>query len=241
MTVADVRRPRVVYTVLLVAAGAGSTALTASFWPVLLSLVAALMGWWASATPTATAEGSPDDARTLLARLDGERRRRHFELIQTADEIRTLLSRGGRDASLWAPEMARLDQLVQAHLLLSARLRDDEAMGDDEDALVGHIKDLKLRSPEGDVARELARTEERLELIRARRQRMETRAAHLADIEHALVVVRDRVAAAPDEDAAAQIAELVGGVEAAAAAEIETSRLAAGLSSRGAIAERTGP
>jgi hypothetical protein len=235
--VADVGRIRFFYTALLLATGVGSVVLVGSMWPLGLAAAAAGIGWFA-ASPRRLRSGADREAESsaaLLARLGGELRRRHLEVERTADEIRGLLSRPGRDAELWRPESRRVEDLVDAHLHIAARIEEDADVSGDADALNARLKDLKLRSPRPEVAREVEAVEQRLELARARDARLQERDAHLREIESALELVRDRLAATGDDhDVGAAIASLVAGAEAAAAAEREAGRLAIGARAQSA-------
>lgn len=231
-----------VWTGLLVLAGVGSSLLTGSVWPLALALGAGAVGW-TIAGPRALAPASRCDARQeFMAELEGPTRRRYLELERTAGEIRTLLARSERDSNLWRPEVERVDALVQGFLRIATRLEDDDALAADVDELALELDDLKLRSPEPHVAQQIARVEERMRLLEARRSRNAERRAQLAEIEHGLETVRDRIAALKDDaDLRPRLSTLLGGVEAAAAAEDETRRWAAGGRERLAEGDRGEP
>lgn len=223
-------RPRAVYTALLLASGLGSSALAGSAWPALVAAAAAVFGWFAAA-PRRLGSGSQsqegESSAALLARVGGELRRRHLEVERVADEIRELLQRPGRDAELWRPEVARVADLVGAHLRLAAQLEDDAPAADDVTNLEARLKELKLRSPRPEVAQEIETVEQRLELARSRDDRVRAKDGQLRQIESALALVRDRLAARGDDfEASGALEALVAGAEAAAAAEREVGGLA---------------
>ncbi len=214
-------KERVVYTGLLLAAGVASSISVGSLLPVAWAVVAVVLGFsLVRSKPAELPDARPVTGHQLDG-LSGELRRRFFALEQTRDQVKALLSQSGREADLWKPELERVDKLLVAFVMLAERVDADDAFASEDAQLERRVRELEAdgESPE------LASAQERLASARARQASLIQRQARLTEIEDTLATVRDRISAIDAEDLHPEMEALLGGVEAATAAELETSRL----------------